>query len=268
MKKRELKLQWLLLGAFLTSFGNSFVWPLTTVYIHDQLHQSLTVSGLVLMFFSGANVLGSVLAGSFFDRFRPQRLMAGGLVAAIITMVAMTFQNGWPAYPFLLTLVGFFNGWLLTLLNSFGTRLRGHDGRFIFNMLCFFIFLGMVFGTTIVGPIYEFAHHHVGPLFVITAVLYALFLGVVLRYYQLPKVNTEKISHHQAPSQLPKANVEVIWTLCLALMITWLVYVQWSSNMSVYITGKGVSMSLYSLLWTLNGLLVISFQLVINWLNR
>ncbi len=268
MKKRELKLQWLLLGAFLTSFGNSFVWPLTTVYIHDQLHQSLTVSGLVLMFFSGANVLGSVLAGSFFDRFRPQRLMAGGLVAAIITMVAMTFQNGWPAYPFLLTLVGFFNGWLLTLLNSFGTRLRGHDGRFIFNMLYFFNNLGMVFGTTIVGPIYEFAHHHVGPLFVITAVLYALFLGVVLRYYQLPKVNTEKISHHQAPSQLPKANVEVIWTLCLALMITWLVYVQWSSNMSVYITGKGVSMSLYSLLWTLNGLLVISFQLVINWLNR
>ena len=151
MKERELKLQWLLLGAFLTSFGNSFVWPLTTVYSHDQLHQSLTVSGLVLMFFSGANVLGSFLAGNLFDRFRPQRLMAGGLVAAIITMIAMVFQNGWPAYPILLTLVGFFNGWLLTLLNSFGTRLRGHDGRFIFNMLYFFNNLGMVFGTTIVN---------------------------------------------------------------------------------------------------------------------
>ena len=43
MKKTGFKLQWLLLGSFLGSIGNSFVWPLTTIYIHDQLHQSLTV---------------------------------------------------------------------------------------------------------------------------------------------------------------------------------------------------------------------------------
>jgi len=50
MKKTGFKLQWLLLGSFLGSIGNSFVWPLTTIYIHDQLHQSLTVSGVVFLF--------------------------------------------------------------------------------------------------------------------------------------------------------------------------------------------------------------------------
>lgn len=50
MKKTGFKLQWLLLGSFLGSIGNSFVWPLTTIYIHDQLHQSLTVSGSYCFF--------------------------------------------------------------------------------------------------------------------------------------------------------------------------------------------------------------------------
>ena len=47
----EIKFRWLLLGSFLVNVGNSFIWPLTTVYIHDQLHQSLTVSGIVLLFY-------------------------------------------------------------------------------------------------------------------------------------------------------------------------------------------------------------------------
>lgn len=211
--QRELKLQWLLLGAFLTSFGNSFVWPLTTVYIHDQLHQSLTVAGLVLMFFSGANVLGSVLAGMFFDRVRPQRLMVAGLLGAILTMLAMVAWNQWPAYPLLLTIIGFFNGWLLTLLNSFGTRLRGHDGRFIFNMIYFFNNLGMVFGTTIAGPIYELAQNQVGPLFIITASLYAIFILVVIRYYRLPVTPSQHASADRPAVALPRVNAQVIWTL-------------------------------------------------------
>lgn len=266
--KRELNLKWLLVGAFLTSFGNSFVWPLTTVYIHDQLHQSLTVAGLVLMFFSGANVAGSVLAGYFFDRARPQRLMIGGLVGAVLTMAAMIVSNSWPAYPLLLTVIGFFNGWLLTLLNSFGTRLRGHDGRFIFNMIYFFNNLGMVCGTTIVGPIYELTHHRVGPLFAITMVLYALFIFVVAAFYRLPAVSGPSKHQQGAAVHLPRANAQVVWTLGMGLMLTWLVYAQWSSNLSVYITNQGISLALYSLLWTLNGLLVVLFQLVINQVNK
>lgn len=266
--KRELSLKWLLLGAFLINFGNSFVWPLTTVYVHDQLGQSLTVAGLVLMFFSGANVLGSVLAGSLFDRANPQYLMGAGLVGAIATMIALHSFNAWPAYPILLTVVGFFNGWLMTLLNSYGTRLRGHDGRFIFNMIYFFNNLGMVFGTTVAGPIYEVTHNQVGPLFLITAALYLILLGVVACFFVLPKMAVTQHHHEVEKVAMPRANRQIIWTLCGALMLTWFIYSQWSSNLSVYITDQGISMSLYSLLWTLNGLMVITFQLMLNWVTQ
>lgn len=73
----EIRFRWLLFGAFLSSMGNSFVWPLTTVYVHNQLHQSLTVAGVVLLFYSGTNVIGSYLGGTLFDRFDPQRLTGG-----------------------------------------------------------------------------------------------------------------------------------------------------------------------------------------------
>lgn len=50
MNRQGVELKWLLFGMFLGSIGNSFVWPLTTIYIHDQLHESLTVSGIVYSF--------------------------------------------------------------------------------------------------------------------------------------------------------------------------------------------------------------------------
>lgn len=103
--KKGIKLHWLLFGVFLVNFGNSFVWPLTTVYIHDQLHQSLTIAGLVILCYSGANVVGSYIAGILFDRYNPRTLMLEGLVGAIATMFILVWRSGWPIYPIMLTLI-------------------------------------------------------------------------------------------------------------------------------------------------------------------
>ena len=161
---KGIKLHWLLIGVFLVNFGNSFVWPLTTVYIHDQLHQSLTIAGLVILCYSGANVVGSYIAGILFDRYNPRTLMIEGLIGAVITMFVLVWKSNWPIYPVMLTLVGFFNGWLVTLHNSYGTMVKGHDGRFVFNMIYFSNNLGMVFATSVVGTLYQLVRNHVGPL--------------------------------------------------------------------------------------------------------
>ena len=105
MNRQGVELKWLLFGMFLGSIGNSFVWPLTTIYIHDQLHESLTVSGIVLLFYSGANVVGSYISGMLFDRANPRKLMIGGTLLATIVMAIMIFFNGWPIYGILLQLL-------------------------------------------------------------------------------------------------------------------------------------------------------------------
>lgn len=273
--RKGIKLQWLLIGVFLVNFGNSFVWPLTTIYVHNQLHQSLTMAGIVILFYSGANVVGSYYAGNLFDRHNPQRLMLIGLVSAILTMVILGFFNGWPTYPILLTLVGFFNGWLVTLHNSYGTMVQGQNGRLVFNMIYFANNLGMVIATSIVGPLYEHFHNQVGPLFLMTALLYSFFILIVVRFYHVDKPIADKSD--QASEQpekafvektMPKPNLAIIWILSGSLAIIWVMYTQWSSNLSVYITGMGISMTKYSLLWTVNGLMVVIIQPIMNYANQ
>lgn len=272
--KKGIKLHWLLIGVFLVNFGNSFVWPLTTVYIHDQLHQSLTIAGLVILCYSGANVIGSYIAGILFDRYNPRTLMIDGLVGAILTMLILVWRSGWPIYPIMLTLVGFFNGWLVTLHNSYGTMVKGHDGRFVFNMIYFSNNLGMVFATSVVGPLYQYAHNHVGPLFFLTAILYLGLIAIVYRFYRVhfdrqaeAAVEVDQVEHN-AQTKLPVPNLAIIWTLFMALVVIWITYSQWSSNMSVYVTNHGISMTLYSLLWTVNGLMVVFLQPLMNIVNQ
>ena len=40
---------WLVIGMALNITGSSFLWPLNTIYMKEELGKSLTVSGIVLM---------------------------------------------------------------------------------------------------------------------------------------------------------------------------------------------------------------------------
>lgn len=274
MNRQGIELKWLLLGMFLGSIGNSFVWPLTTIYMHQQLHESLTVSGIVLLLYSGANVVGSYIAGTLFDKKNPRQLMLGGTVTATVIMALLIAFNGWPVYGILLTGVGFMNGWIITMVNSYGTQ-SGQDGRYVFNMLYFANNLGMVIGTTIVGPLYQYAHGNISPMFSITTVLYVLFSAVVFFFFKDNKSTRRSnrevdvdMAEEKEQVKMPVSNLVISWTFFAALMIIWTMYEQWASNLSVFMTDQGISMTKYSLLWTLNGVLIVIIQLIITWINR
>lgn len=267
------KLKWLLVCMFISSIGNSFVWPLTTIYMHEQLHETLTMSGIILLFYSGANVVGSYISGILFDRHNPRWLLFGGTALATVVIALMIFFNGWPIYAFLLTAIGFFNGWIITMINSYGTKIS-KDGRYVFNMLYFANNLGMVLGTTIVGPLYQYADGSISPLFSITTVLYVFFLAIILLCFKdskAPAVAAQPLTDEEnarGTTKMPAANLWICWIFFLSLCVIWTMYEQWSSNLSVFMTEQGISMTKYSLLWTINGILIVLCQLLISWLNR
>ena len=58
----------LIVGTFVNTVGNSFLWPLNSIYIHDYLGKSLTVAGIVLMLNSLAGVFGNLVGGWLFDK--------------------------------------------------------------------------------------------------------------------------------------------------------------------------------------------------------
>ncbi|MTV81449.1 MDR family MFS transporter [Secundilactobacillus folii] len=264
---KTIQLKWLLIGAFIASVGNSFIWPLTSVYLHNDLHQSLTTVGIILLLYSGANIVGSYASGWLFDHHNPYHLMLVGVLVAGITTAFLILYHGWPAYPIALIFLGLGTGWLMTLTNALGTTIKGRDGRYIFNMLYFCQNLGIVVGTSVVGFVYSVSLTL--PFAIVTAFYVILLLVVFIKYRPAANIRHSPQREKTASSiKLSPVNARVIITVFFALAVVWIMYQQWVSNLSVYMTGMGIPMRDYSLLWTLNAGLIVVFQILINWLSQ
>nr|WP_263849749.1 MFS transporter [Lacticaseibacillus pantheris] len=97
--QRELKLKWLFLGYLITNTGASFIWPLTTIYMHQYLGETLTTAGIVLFFNSMAQVVGNIIGGRLFDKWREDRTMLIGVILVSTATGLLVPFHGWPAYP-------------------------------------------------------------------------------------------------------------------------------------------------------------------------
>jgi len=263
---QEIRLRWLLLGALFSSIGMSFIWPLTTIYLHNRLGASLTTVGVILLLYSLANVLGSVLGGRLFDRLNPYYLTISGVCVSLVTLAALMVNHGWPAFPIALVFLGFASGWTLTMVNSLGTTIHSRDGRYIFNMLYFAQNLGVVLGTALVGFVYATS---VTLLFGIAFSLFVFFFIVVIVCYKAPAVmNRQASTQEKTAVHIALPNRRIMGTFFVSLVVIWIMYEQWVSNLSVYMTGMGIPMKEYSLLWTLNAGLIVVFQAGLNWLGN
>lgn len=261
--KKEVSLIAVLLGSFFTSFGMSFIWPLTSVYLHDNLHISLTLVGLVLFFNSLASVIGNVVGGLGFDRRNPYYLMLAGGIVMTITLIILTLFH--QAIPFAICLffLGLAAGWNGTLVSALGATLKRYDGRYIFNMIYFIQNFGIVIGSSVVGFLYDW---DLQLPFLVSTIISLGFLAVVLIGYHPLKVRrkaTNAKEKQKVKIKLPKMNHYLMTTLLLMLLITWTMYQQWGSNVSVYMTSLGIPFRYYSVLWTVNAGLILLIQFFI-----
>lgn len=267
--RKGIPLKWLLTVSFLNSFGFDFIWPLASVYMHDDLYQTMVTVGWVLFGNAFAQMIGALLAGRLFDTHSPKRLLRAGLILMMAFFVALIFVHSWPVFPFLLTGTGFVYGWLSALINSMGTRVYSHDGRFVFNMLYFIANFGMAIGTAIVGFVFAQGAQW---LFICGLILYAITLTVAWRYLNVDITPSHSVGQHtdnqKHKFKMPQWNLTIIYTLVVALVILHTAYVQWQGNLSVYMSSiLQLPIWQYSILWTINGALIGVFQLLLNVLN-
>lgn len=259
----EIKLRWLILGELATWIGASFIWPLTSVYLNKQLHISLSMIGVVLFCNCAGNILGSIISGRLYDKYNPYPLILWGVGLDAAVLFLMAIFHGWPEYWIWLTITGFLGGWNGTLINSIATSLRHHPGRYVFNVLYFSQNLGVVTGTLIVGYLYDYS---VTLLFVIAALLFVVaFINVLFNYRPIIAFHKERVAKGQSGDTqkavpMPKRNFIMTMAFFTTLGITWLMYMNWESNLSVYMVSLGIPFHLYSLLWTLNASVIVIMQ--------
>lgn len=263
IKTDEIKLIWLIVGELATWIGASFIWPLTSVYLNKQLHISLSIIGVVLFCNCAGNILGSIISGRLYDKYNPYPLMLWGLGLDAAVLFLMAAFHSWPEYWVWLTLTGFLGGWNGTLINSVATSLKKYPSRYVFNVLYFSQNLGVVTGTLIVGYLYDFS---ITLLFVIAALLFVIaFINAVFNYKPIIAFHKERMAKHKKGEKhkaepMPKRNFIMTMVFFTTLGVTWLMYMNWESNLSVYMVSLGIPFHLYSLLWTLNAGVIVIMQ--------
>lgn len=257
--KYFIQLKWLLIGSLITSTAMSFIWPLNTIYMHNTLHQTLTVAGIILGVNQLATMLGNWLGGILFDQWSIYYTSLVGVMINILALGLLIFLNSWPIYAFLIVLSGFSNGILTTCIYSLATRVQNKETSSIFNMLYFTSNFGLVFGTLAVGYLLKIGVNYI---FTLASLTQVIFLIIVIKYFNIVNYN----KGYSKKKVVVKGKF-LIWSVLLALLLSWVVYTQWQSNLSAYMLGKGFSIKQYSFLWTLNAVLIITFQPVLTFFN-
>ncbi|WP_234005661.1 MFS transporter [Lactobacillus sp. CBA3606] len=265
-RKQTIGIPWLIVGQFMNNIGMSFIWPLTTIYMHNVLGKSLTETGIVLLLNSVANVLASTIGGRVFDRGNPYYLLLMGIILNGTANLMLIFYHSWPWYPVLLVVTGFASGWLNTMFNALAASVPREKIRRTFTFMYLAANLGVVFGTMFVGIVYSLG---MALLFSMTTGLYVIFLVIALFKYNVDSSNVTGVDPRQARAiQLPRANYRIIWTFFISLFIIWLLYEQWVSNLSVYMTNLGMPLRNYSFLWTVNAGLLVVIQSILSLLGN
>ena len=255
---------WLIvIGMVINVTGVSFLWPLNAIYLHDYLGKSLTVAGLVLMANSFATVIGNLLGGVLFDKIGGFRSILTGAVIALSAGIGLAFYNGWPHYVLWLMMIGFGSGIIFPSMYAMAGTVWKEGGRRAFNAVYIATNLGVALGSALGGFIASFTFEYI---FIANAVMFVLFFLLVLFGYKGIKMSPIPTKSVQVDVQQQKSNRKLyaLLALCIGYFLCWIGYVQWTSTISSYTQEIGVSLREYSMLWTINGALIVLGQPFVN----
>jgi MFS family permease len=250
----------LVIGMAINVTGASFLWPLNAIYVHEHLGKSMSIAGIVLMLNSGASVIGNLVGGALFDKIGGFKSVMLGIMTTLTALIALVFFHGWPHYAIFLTIIGFGVGIVFPVSYAYAGAIWPEGGRRAFNALYVAQNIGVAVGSALGGLI---ASYSFDLIFAANAFMYIIFF--LIMYFGLKDVKTAKVhKQKEAPTLVANMGNLASWhallTLCVGYFLCWLSYVQWSTTVAAYTQKLDITLKQYSLLWTVNGALIVLAQ--------
>jgi MFS family permease len=255
---------WLLIiGMAVNVTGSSFLWPLNTIYIHEHLGKSLSVAGVVLMLNSAASVAGNLIGGTLFDKIGGYKSILLGIVITVLALFGLTIWNSWPQYIVFLIIIGFGSGIVFPSMYAMAGSVWKEGGRRAFNAIYVAQNLGVAVGAALGGLVASFSFQLI---FMANALLYLVFLAIAIFGYRGIQVQSPAHSNILQENG-PVKNHDKLYALlilCAGYLLCWVGYVQWQSTISIYTRELGIAISQYSILWAVNGAIIVLAQPIVN----
>jgi len=251
-------------GTFINRFGG-FVVPFLTLYLTGQGY-SVIAAGLAVSAYGVGNLLASLVGGHLADRLGRRETIVISMFCAAAAMlllsqahalsliVALTFVTGLVSEAYRPAASA-----LLTDLVPAGQRLTAFAAlRVTFNA-------GFAFGPATAGLLAAYGYVW---LFVGDALTSALFGLIAL--LALPRVIERSVNGHAKWREvlIVLRGDKRFQQLLLANFAVSLVFMQMASTFGLFVTGLGFSASTYGLIISLNGALIVLFELPLTTFTR
>ena len=253
----------LIIGGFIQSVGNSLMWPLNSLFMHTVLGRTLTEAGTLLALQSAVSLLGQFMSGFLADRFGPKRIMIIGLVGAVLSVGSIGIFPVWRVYLPAFILFGLAQAFIFVPLYALIHAVWPEGGRRGFNLLYVSNNAGVAVGTAIGGMIAQVSFRLI---FSLNAVAFLIYLLLVIIGVSERNAPIHLIPPLQQTERLTKdKGFKVLLALGGGIFFAWGAYIQLVTILPVVMDQLGFSLFSYSVLWTLNGVFIVTLQPVINW---
>ncbi|MBJ8271265.1 MFS transporter [Staphylococcus pseudintermedius] len=250
---------WLVIGMAINITGASFLWPLNTIYMNEELDKSLSTAGLVLLVNSFGMIVGNLLGGTLFDKLGGYRTIMLGTIVSLCATILLNFFHGWPWYAIWLIMLGFGGGMIIPAIYAMAGAVWPQGGRQTFNAIYLAQNIGVALGAALGGFVAELSFNYI---FMANLAMYVIFFFIALFQFNMDYQATvkhqetlENVAHIQN-----KKHFTALILLCVMFALCWIAYVQWQTTIASFTQSIGISMSQYSLLWTVNGVLILVGQ--------
>ncbi|GGN93495.1 MFS transporter [Saccharibacillus kuerlensis] len=265
------EIQALLLASLINSTGSALMWPLTTMYVFGELGRSMQDAGLVILLQSLGGIAGQLVGGAMYHRIGVKKLLVGSLMINALSLFALPVVSGhWHIYMLTMLIVGFSNAMTLPAIQGFiGFRFASRRGE-IFNTIYVGNNIGVALGTALSGVLASISFSLTFILNGVTCLLFAVYFFVYLnRVDREGGLQVEAKTSKRSQGAIPLLmNTRVYLYMGLGALFLWLGNCIWNGGVSPTILSEGRPPSDYSLLWTMNGILIFALQPLISWIKR
>ncbi len=237
--------------------------------MHNELGKSLAFAGLILMFNQGLAIVGNLIGGTLFDKLGGYKTIISGALITMLSAIFLAVFNDIVSYAIALMFIGFGSGVTIPAVYAMASSVWPEGGRRAFNAIYVAQNLGVALGASLGGFIAAYSFSYI---FIANGVLFIVFfLFAFFGYKQLgKKTNAQTYSTvlDQTKPIKDKSSFIALMILSVGFLICWISYVQWQSTIAPYTQDLGIPINQYSLLWTVNGALIVLGQPLLKMVTK
>jgi MFS family permease len=256
---------WILFaGTFVNRFG-TFVMPFLVIYLTRQGYSGAQ-AGIAVSAYGAGHLIASLLGGHLADRFGRRNTIALSMFASTAAMIGLSQARAYPTILIVTLLAGMAAELYRPAAGALIGDLVPQDQRITaFGVYRLAINLGFAFGPATAGFL---ATRSFLILFIIDAATSFVFGVVAL--FALPHGTRGRTAGERTGAGFRHAlsNRPFVLFLLATLCVTWIEF-QIHSTFPLLLQAQGFSIKIYGLLMSLNGVLIVLFELAITgWTQR